>query len=217
LSAPPVVADILKGDKPLMDAIKTSLVNALSRDPEEPDEFEEAPHPEDFADDLFGATEHPLSAALEPLTAGKVDRPNPVVATFADGFMALRPVVATSREASGADQEIPELPREDVDDIVAANEAVSVDRPAERSIAPAEPVMSNVSVVTSSVVTRPVAAAERFQSLSAPKSLEDTIKEMLRPLLMQWLDENMPRIVNEALREEIATKGLLPSARDQRR
>ena len=31
----------------------------------------------------------------------------------------------------------------------------------------------------------------------AGKSLEDSIKDMLRPMLRQWLDENMPRIVRE--------------------
>jgi uncharacterized protein len=36
-----------------------------------------------------------------------------------------------------------------------------------------------------------------------PKSLEDSVKEMLRPLLKQWLDENMPRVLTAALREEL--------------
>ena len=63
-----------------------------------------------------------------------------------------------------------------------------------------------------------VATAERLQPASAgTKGLEDTVKELLKPLLMQWLDENMPRIVNEAIREEIAANGLLPRVRDGRR
>jgi cell pole-organizing protein PopZ len=35
------------------------------------------------------------------------------------------------------------------------------------------------------------------------KSLEDSVKEMLRPMLKQWLDENMPRVLTAALREEL--------------
>ncbi len=35
------------------------------------------------------------------------------------------------------------------------------------------------------------------------KSLEDSVKEMLRPMLRQWLDENMPRVLTAALREEL--------------
>ncbi len=42
------------------------------------------------------------------------------------------------------------------------------------------------------------------------RSLEDSVREMLRPLLMQWLNENMPRIIESAIREEIAQRGLLP-------
>jgi cell pole-organizing protein PopZ len=36
-----------------------------------------------------------------------------------------------------------------------------------------------------------------------PKSLEDSVKEMLRPMLRKWLDENMQRVLTQALREEL--------------
>ncbi len=42
-----------------------------------------------------------------------------------------------------------------------------------------------------------------FDAPMSSKSLEDSVKEMLRPLLRQWLDENMPRVLNAALREEL--------------
>jgi uncharacterized protein len=35
------------------------------------------------------------------------------------------------------------------------------------------------------------------------KSLEDSVKDMLRPLLRQWLDENMSRVLAAALRDEL--------------
>ena len=35
------------------------------------------------------------------------------------------------------------------------------------------------------------------------KTLEDSVKEMLRPMLRQWLDENMSRVLTAALREEL--------------
>lgn len=40
--------------------------------------------------------------------------------------------------------------------------------------------------------------------------LENVVRDMLRPLLVQWLDEHMPRILESAIREEITTRGLLP-------
>jgi uncharacterized protein len=36
------------------------------------------------------------------------------------------------------------------------------------------------------------------------QTMEDTVAELLRPMLRQWLDANMPRIVEKALRVEIA-------------
>lgn len=35
------------------------------------------------------------------------------------------------------------------------------------------------------------------------KSLEDSVKDMLRPMLRQWLDEHMPRMVTSALKDEL--------------
>jgi cell pole-organizing protein PopZ len=234
-SAPTVVADILRGDKPLMDAITTSLANALSsHGGEEPDEFEEAPHPEDFADDIFGA-EKPM-AGPEPrpsaTTAPRQGPAMPGIKNLDGGFVAHPPVAAAEAEPSSADPEMPELPREDIDDIVSAAEAPAPGRPASdlaayRPTGIAEPHMPNVPVAPSRAAPRPVAgpgavrepvaAPERLQPVAGQNTLEDTIKEMLKPLLMQWLDENMPRIVNEALREEMAATGLLPRAREARR
>ena len=38
---------------------------------------------------------------------------------------------------------------------------------------------------------------------AAHKTLEDSVKDMLRPMLRQWLDENMNRVLTSALREEL--------------
>jgi cell pole-organizing protein PopZ len=36
------------------------------------------------------------------------------------------------------------------------------------------------------------------------KTLEDSVKELLRPMLQEWLDKNMPRLVEAAMREHVA-------------
>jgi cell pole-organizing protein PopZ len=36
------------------------------------------------------------------------------------------------------------------------------------------------------------------------RTLDDTIIELLRPMIRQWLDDNMPRMVEKALRIELA-------------
>ena len=54
------------------------------------------------------------------------------------------------------------------------------------------------------------AAASAFGSLSSallmPKdgrTLEDVVRELLRPLLKEWLDQNLPRIVEAKVEEEV--------------
>jgi uncharacterized protein len=38
---------------------------------------------------------------------------------------------------------------------------------------------------------------------AAPRSLEDSVKDLLRPMLRQWLDENMARVLTSALKDEL--------------
>ena len=35
------------------------------------------------------------------------------------------------------------------------------------------------------------------------RTLEDVVRELLRPLLQQWLDENLPSIVQQAVETEV--------------
>ncbi len=55
----------------------------------------------------------------------------------------------------------------------------------------------------------PVSTASPSASASG-SPLEDAVRDMLRPLLVQWLNEHMPRILEGAIREEIATRGIFP-------
>jgi hypothetical protein len=92
----------------------------------------------------------------------------------------------------------------------------------------AEPVKLE-SPVQMALATQPVAPAPRpvqqplaqvqFMGATQPPvsatgggPLETAVREMLRPLLVQWLNENMPRILENAIREEISVRGLLPNS-----
>ena len=44
--------------------------------------------------------------------------------------------------------------------------------------------------------------ADVFDGLER-RSVEDMTQEMLRPMLQEWLDDNLPRIVERMVREEI--------------
>jgi cell pole-organizing protein PopZ len=225
-SAPPV-ADILKADKPFMEAITSTLVDVLSRGKEVPDEeFEDAPHLDDFDEGSFTSSELEAELALKPAAPAKsASEAKPHLAALDTGFMAAHPIAAKQPEAATPDQETPELPREDLDDMVPPPSIGGVEIKVHPAIEIPEPApMPNMPTVSGRTTSGPVAsrgpvpAAERLQPVSqGQKSLEETVKELLKPMLLQWLDENMPRIVNEAIREEIAANGLLPRARDGRR
>jgi len=73
--------------------------------------------------------------------------------------------------------------------------------------APAEPAPALEPLVGERAAT---AAASAFGALSAaiamPKgdrTLEDVVRELLRPLLQQWLDDNLPGIVQQAVETEV--------------
>jgi cell pole-organizing protein PopZ len=52
------------------------------------------------------------------------------------------------------------------------------------------------------------AVAEPPAMASAGRSMEETVGEMLRPMLRAWLDENMPRILETTLRAELRAGSL---------
>ena len=55
------------------------------------------------------------------------------------------------------------------------------------------------------VAAKPAAESEILPPAPiSVKTLEDTVAELLKPMLRQWLDDNMPRIMEKALKEELA-------------
>jgi cell pole-organizing protein PopZ len=64
---------------------------------------------------------------------------------------------------------------------------------------------SSLSVFTSgSAFIHGVADGEKpGKEAAPPRKLDTAASELLRPMLRQWLSENMPRIVEEALRSEL--------------
>ncbi|MGH6816294.1 MAG: DUF2497 domain-containing protein, partial [Hyphomicrobiaceae bacterium] len=67
------------------------------------------------------------------------------------------------------------------------------------------PVRSVEPVPLVPVVLPPQTAAVPNETLvPSVRTLEDTVAELLRPMLRQWLDQNMPRVLEKALRVEVA-------------
>ena len=69
------------------------------------------------------------------------------------------------------------------------------------------PALADDGLVSASVAA---AAAATFGRLSSGilmpaegRTLEDVVREMLRPMLQQWLDDNLPAIVQQAVETEV--------------
>jgi cell pole-organizing protein PopZ len=83
---------------------------------------------------------------------------------------------------------------------------------------PASPAPAKPAAAPAPVAVQPLAQAQFMGATPMPSSapaggpLETAVRDMLRPLLVQWLNENMPRILENAIREEIAVRGLLPKS-----
>lgn len=52
-------------------------------------------------------------------------------------------------------------------------------------------------------VQKPEAAAPRDLPFVSGNTVEDMVREMLRPMLKSWLDTNLPAIVEEQVRKEV--------------
>lgn len=86
-------------------------------------------------------------------------------------------------------------------DVFSREAPAAQDAAPSQASAPAEPLVSAAAAT---------AAASAFGALSAaiamPRSdrtLEDVVRELLRPMLQAWLDQNLPGIVQQAVEAEV--------------
>jgi cell pole-organizing protein PopZ len=164
--------------EPTMEEILASIRRIISEDDAPAGEAEAAPvsAPEPMA---------------EPVAAAPAPEPEPP----ADDVLELTQRVTPEPETVG--------------DIEAYAEPAPPPKPEPVRVAPAravieeeeDPLMSEPSTI---------AAASAFSQLSsaiampaAGRTLEDLTRELLRPLLKAWLDENLPRIVEGKVAEEV--------------
>lgn len=89
-----------------------------------------------------------------------------------------------------------------------------------KAVAPSAAEFGSDSASALTVVARQenrVATAEKKgeavqqRDVQAPVTLEETVAEMLRPMLRQWLDDNMPRIVARMMAEEAKDNAAVPT------
>lgn len=127
----------------------------------------------------------PAAVALAPASVAEIMPPDDEFAPDTDGslFDAPDTIAAPSPSAATAN---------------GASEIAS-DMPTAATASPSAPAVTAVA----SVSTSPAAP------VALPSGMDDKVREMLKPLIVGWLNEHLPRLVEKALREEIAAHGSL--------
>lgn len=92
--------------------------------------------------------------------------------------------------------------------IVASYPSLAAD-PSPAEFIPAAPVAMPVTMAPIEHVPPPVPVHSPVEPIASagPAPIEDSTADLLRPMLRQWLAENMPRMVEKALHIEVAESG----------
>jgi uncharacterized protein len=119
-----------------------------------------------------------------------------------DILASIKRVIAEEKEIRAAAP--PPLPDEEVEDVLELDEGMEVHEPAAPPVDLGPPLMEEQVADSSRQRLEELASV----AASAPpppqiNPLEDMIREMLRPILKQWLDEHLPAIVDEHVKREI--------------
>ncbi len=97
------------------------------------------------------------------------------------------------------------------DDVLELTEVLDDPRPV---VAPpaADSALEDDSVMSPASAGAALAALARLNAAAAPaavavhksQTVDDLVREMLRPLLKEWLDANLPRLVEQAVEREVS-------------
>ena len=152
--------------------------------------------------------------------------------TMEEILASIRRIISEDDAPKGEGEQMAAAPADEEEDVLELTERAHEEDPAETGeevMAPPEPeappfvearpepVRAAEPVVPPPAREEPLlsrraatVAASSFRELSAAaqppresRTLEDLAREMLQPMLRQWLDDNLPRIVESAVREEV--------------
>lgn len=167
-------------NEPTMEEILASIRKIISED-DEPEQ--EAAVEESAGDDIL---ELDMEAEME-----------------AEPMMAEEPEPEPEIEFEEPVMEEPEPDFED-DDIVAVEEPDPMPEPAPRFVAP--PVDDSDALLEDEVAGKAAGALGQLMGSMAignGATLESIVRELLRPMLKEWLNENLPGIVEAKVEEEV--------------
>jgi cell pole-organizing protein PopZ len=172
--------------EPTMEEILASIRRIISEDEAPPAESEDPVVSAAPVEDLESEPEaEPIAEALPPA----MEPPVTVEAVEDDEVLELTDRIEAPAETHG-----------DIDVYPAQAEAESVPRPLE-PVAAEEPLVGRGAAESAAS-----AFGQLAHTLAMPRdgrTLEDVVRELLRPLLKAWLDEHLPGIVQAKVEAEV--------------
>ena len=185
--------------EPTMEEILASIRRIISED-ETPAEAAQADaatddEPEDPVEDSFPAAE--AEPADEPAMAEPDAPVDDDVLELTDAYEA--PAETSEPAESIGDLDVTERPFEDPPAPTAEPEARSA-MPTSYD-EPSDGIVSDTAAETAASAFAGLTASLKLPSEG--RSLEDLVRELMRPLLKDWLDQNLPGIVEEQVRAEV--------------
>ena len=121
-----------------------------------------------------------------------------------DILASIKKVIAEEKELRTAVDEAErtrhEEPAEEAED-----EVLELDQPIQPPASLGPPLMDeDVAETTRQSLEELSSVAATAPAAAAGNPLEDMVREMLRPILKEWVDEHLPNIVNDHVKREIS-------------
>lgn len=199
--------------EPSMEEILASIRRIISEDEEAPD----GEQPE------AGAVEEVASAEPEPEPEPEAEAEPEIEAGVDDEFAEIDFAPSPALEAvddDGSDDDVVEEPaveEDEQDDVLEltelADEDVTDAEPDDLAEMPADDALvsedteqeaaSSLSRLSETIVPAAAGSLAAGINVGGADSLEALVRQLLRPLLREWLDDNLPGIVEEAVEQEV--------------
>ncbi|MEA2876434.1 MAG: uncharacterized protein QOF14_1630 [Hyphomicrobiales bacterium] len=217
-----------KAQEPSMEEILASIRRIIADD----DSVKPAAKPEAKAPEVKAPEVKPAAQAPEPPPAAKAPPPPPKPAPPAAMKQDDIDAMLAGLDEAPAPAPVPPPAPEPEADVLELTEAMQAPAPAFRKIdgsqdvvfdeepepaprpraaepprpapAPPPPMAEHIiSSATAAAVDSAFNALAHTVLVQNAKTLEDLVKEMLRPMLQHWLDNNLPTLVERLVRQEI--------------
>jgi len=180
--------------EPSMEEILASIRKIISDENDAPEPEAAKPAPKPGAKEPAGQGAAEPTADAEPAPATPADSADDIL-ELTDDMVADTPrkVEPVEPEVSFGGDTAAEQPAPAASPVEKPDAGMSREQIADRLISPATDaaVGSAFGKLANTILSRDA------------HTLEDLVKEMLRPMLQQWLDDNLPALVEKLVREEI--------------